>query len=362
MISHASCGLIYGLSEHHLDHIAPLCALLDIPLCVTDPIIKNQTELFYPGLHIHYYPQHQIGFYLKNFHYVISALPKDLLDSIFFLSCAPNDLKPQTIWCPHGNSDKGKKSFFAEALRKESYAIVYGQTMLEFFSEKKALSPTCLVYKVGSYRFQFYKKHKAFYKKLYNSLVKGKLSPQNTTIFYAPTWADSEGYSSVDVFLEPLLKSKPNNFNLIVKLHPNSLIEADAKIQQLVCKYESLADILFLENFPPIYPILDNIDVYLGDSSSIGYDMLHFQKPMIFINIKGKDFDLPLFKVGKILYPKDIERLYPLIEEHCLHQKLYGTKQKKLCDKTFSKKPTMTMLEHFLKSTHRPFVSCAHFA
>jgi len=361
-MSHISCGLIYGLSEHHLDHIAPLCALLDIPLYVTEPIIQDLAQIFYPSLSVHYYPQQQIASYLKNFNYVISALPKDLFDSILFLSCDVNDLRPLNIWCPHGNSDKGKKSFYSEALRKESCAIVYGQTMLEFFSEKKALSPTCLVYKVGSYRLKFYNKHKAFYKKLFTTVHKTKLSPQNKTIFYAPTWADSEGYSSAHVVLESLLESKPKNFNLIIKLHPNTLIEGDVKIQQLFYKYESLANILFLENFPPIYAILDNIDVYLGDSSSIGYDMLHFEKPMIFINIKGKDFDLPLFEVGKILYPKDIRHLYPLIQEHFLHQKLYAIKQKKLCDKTFSKNPTMTKLKHFLKSPHRPLLSCARFA
>jgi hypothetical protein len=350
MISFSSCGLVYGLSEHHLDHIAPLCGLLNIPLCVTEPTLQDLAHMFYPSVKVHYYPEQQIALYLKNFHTVITALPKDLFDSIFFLS---KDLYPQSLWCPHGNSDKGKKSFFTEALRKESCAIVYGETMLEFFSEKKALSPTCRVFEVGSYRLKFYNEHKAFYQNVFVSSLKGKLSAQNKTIFYAPTWADSEGYSSLHIVLESLLESKPNNFNLIIKLHPNTLIEGEAKIQQLVCKYASFANILFLENFPPIYAILDNIDVYLGDSSSIGYDMLHFQKPMVFINIKGKDFDLPLFKVGKILYDKDIRNLYPLIQEQLLHQKLYVIQQKKLCDKTFSKKPSMTKLKKFLNSPSR---------
>ena len=108
-----SCGLVYGLSEHHLDHIAPLCCLLDIPLCVTEPLIKDLASTFYPSLQINYSSQERIAHHLQDFEQVITTLPKDLFDAIFFLCEGKKKRKTQSIWCPHGNSDKGKSSFLS---------------------------------------------------------------------------------------------------------------------------------------------------------------------------------------------------------------------------------------------------------
>src|SRR5438105_1920604 len=43
-------------------------------------------------------------------------------------------------------------------------------------------------------------------------------------------------------------------------------------------------NLLFITDFPLIYPLLAKTDIYLGDVSSIGYDFLFFQKPMFFFN------------------------------------------------------------------------------
>jgi teichoic acid glycerol-phosphate primase len=42
--------------------------------------------------------------------------------------------------------------------------------------------------------------------------------------------------------------------------------------------------VLFLDDFPPVYPLLALSDAYLGDFSSIGYDFLRFDRPMYFFN------------------------------------------------------------------------------
>ena len=49
-----------------------------------------------------------------------------------------------------------------------------------------------------------------------------------------------------------------------------------------IIKYEDDEDLFFLKDFPPIYPLLDFVEAYIGDASSIGYDMLTFNKPLFF--------------------------------------------------------------------------------
>lgn len=357
-----SCGLVYGCSEHHLDHLAPLCSLLEIPLCVTEPAIKDLATLFYPYLLIDYIPPDRIASYLmSSYQQVITALPKDLFNAIFFLTDAVTEDPVQSIWCPHGNSDKGKRSFFAEALQKESSALVYGQTMLDFFSEKQALSKSCKTWKIGGYRYNYFNKHKIFYSKKIHAATK-TLASNHKTLLYAPTWADSEGYSSVFAALETLLENRPAYFNLLIKLHPNTLLSDDVRIQKLLLKYQSSKHVLFIENFPCIYPLLDFVDIYLGDSSSIGYDMLYFGKPMLFINIKGQNFDLPLFSAGQVVYPQDIEDLYCFIERHLVQHQHYINIQKKLRDKTFAKKTDIVKLKLLLKNSLCPSPSCALYS
>ena len=47
-----SAGLIYGKLAHHLDHIAPLCSLMQIPLIVTEEEIARAARQFYPGVEV----------------------------------------------------------------------------------------------------------------------------------------------------------------------------------------------------------------------------------------------------------------------------------------------------------------------
>ncbi|HUD01103.1 MAG TPA: CDP-glycerol glycerophosphotransferase family protein, partial [Rhabdochlamydiaceae bacterium] len=53
---------------------------------------------------------------------------------------------------------------------------------------------------------------------------------------------------------------------------------------QLRGEYENKKGIVFLSDFPCIYPILNASDGYLGDFSSIGYDFLAINKPLFFLD------------------------------------------------------------------------------
>ncbi len=43
-------------------------------------------------------------------------------------------------------------------------------------------------------------------------------------------------------------------------------------------------NVVLIEDFPLVYPLLAATDIYLGDVSSIGYDFLMFNRPMFLSN------------------------------------------------------------------------------
>ena len=78
-------ALIYGNQKHYLDHLAPLASLLRVPLVVTDFEIERLAKSYYPDLNLLYFdPVEMAEQVVSQFEVVISCLPKDLFDSLFF--------------------------------------------------------------------------------------------------------------------------------------------------------------------------------------------------------------------------------------------------------------------------------------
>ncbi|MEI8301300.1 MAG: CDP-glycerol glycerophosphotransferase family protein [Chlamydiota bacterium] len=333
------CGLIYGNQPHHLDHLATLCACFDIPLILTDQELEQQAKHYYPQLVIFCFssleaPQK----ILQNYDIILTTMPYDLFDSCFFLAKKLINKSPMTIWCPHGNSDKGHSIFFMEALNKEKAVFVYGEKMLDFLKEKNALQANCSITAIGNYRYEFYQTHQGFYNKLTKQEILSKFTKNQSTYLYAPTWNDYEKTSSFHLACPHLLETLPDNINLIVKLHPNTLLAEDMHVKKLIWKYESAPNIVFLEHFPLIYPLLDVVDLYIGDTSSIGYDFLTFNKPLFFLNIQDPIPNHYLYQCGNILQKEDFPAIYSKIQEHLLtDQLLFSKKRKETYTYTFSK-------------------------
>lgn len=332
------CGLVYGSQEHHLDHIAPVCAHLNIPLVVTDEDIERQAKIYYPELTTLLFPYLTATEYiLRNYSVIITTMPSEMFDSMFFLNKKFCNKSPHTIWCPHGNSDKGQDTVFIEALSKEKTLFVYGGKMLDFLKNKHAISNDCQIFTIGNYRYAFYQKHRLFYKKIVEESIAPKLLSNKLTYLYAPTWKDHEKASSFYLAIPHLLEKLPKNINLIVKLHPNTLLEEDIHIKKLFWKYEFFPNVLFLEQFPPIYPLLDFVDVYIGDTSSIGYDFLAFNKPMFFLNVEENKPTRYLYQCGTVFTKEDFASIYTKIEYHLkTDRNRFSQKRKEIYDYTFS--------------------------
>lgn len=305
-----SCAcLLYGDQEHYLDHLAPICALLDIPLIVTEDRIQLLAAHYYPDIEIKVVePLALPQKILSSYDVIFSCIPKKLLDQLFLITELLYRKKLKTVWVPHGNSDKGHHSYFMENLRDEKNLIVYGQKMLDFFKQKGVFEEPKTVLVLGNYRKEYFERHRVFYE----TVLKKEITPflgKKETLLYAPTWNDYEQNSSLSVLPQVLTLSE--DFNLIIKLHPNQ-IKQNTDLQ-------NDHSALFLESFPPIYPLLSIVDLYLGDYSSIGYDFLSRDKELYFLNHKQRDNSDPssfLFRCGVPIPSEKFSSLGQVIREN----------------------------------------------
>lgn len=307
-------ALIYGEDVHYLDHLAPLCCLLEMPLIVSEPSVATLAQTFYPNLQVLCYnPLTLPETLVRNYDLIFCCTPRCLFDGVFFLAQQGLKKRIQTIWCPHGNSDKGHHAPHIEALCDEEAALVYGPQMIRFLKSKGIARPLELSVATGNFRYAFYQEHAAFYDALTEKLLFQGLSPSFQHILYAPTWQDYEHSCSFFEAAPHLIEQLPSNAYLFIKLHPNLLQQKALELDLFMYKYRHHSRIRWIPPFPPIYPLLQKIDLYIGDMSSIGYDFLSFNRPMAFLNIHQRDSNSDL---GAYLYRCGVEILptaYPNI-------------------------------------------------
>ncbi|MCI5051635.1 MAG: CDP-glycerol glycerophosphotransferase family protein [Simkaniaceae bacterium] len=262
-------GFIGGDYEQLLDHIAPLCALKKFPLILTSPNMLRSARDFYPDLVSQLCPIDQIT---KRFTTLITPHHKQWRQTL--LPQEPNT----AIWCPHGHSYKTYDSEFRKLLAEETHLYVYGKSMQRHFT---SISTEV----VGDYRF------------LYNLRRKSNL--EKTSVLFAPTWATEEELPELIDTTAMLLMAYPM---LKIKLHP--------RVHHLYPDAISTFSAHLIAPNEPIHPILDTTSVLITDHSSIGYDFLAYDRPLLFVNIAEND---PLHAAGTVI--DAIEDCPEIIEE-----------------------------------------------
>ncbi len=299
-----AAGLIFNDSAHYLDHLAPFCALNGLPLILCEPSLASPARLYYPGLEVIETPWHRLTLPPS----VISCHPFPMLQAAFPFAHF------KASWLPHGFSDKGWKNAVFEHLRHEQTIFVYGSKMIDCIHAKNDELPHVNMIPVGNFRKRYYNQNKAFYR----DLVQKTFPAKGRVFLYAPTWEDFENNSSFWQALPLLAKTLPDRDTLLVKPHPNTIAACVARLEQLMGKYENQKNILWVLDFPPIYPLLERCDSYIGDMSSIGYDFLSFNRPMYFLSSQGHDAKtaqgLYLYQCGLHLLAEEYETLFSLDE------------------------------------------------
>lgn len=303
---------------HYTDHLAPICVIMGIPLLFIDDLDFSLGSKYYPELdarredyqefdHEFLFSRYEILFMSDLWH-------RDTFRAKFAALEEKYNKRIRHVHCPHGFSDKG---FYIAKCAEEDVTLIYGQNMLDMLKSWGVYYHLNSYAITGNYRYTYFKRHREFYDRVMKEEILSRFEHQQPLILYAPTWLDLEESTTFFEATSALLDNLPNEYNIIVKLHPRLELDDITNYYRIIGKYEDKKNVIFLKEFPPVYPILAHTDIYIGDTSSIGYDFLVFNKPMFFLN-KAKldplrDRRALLFRCGVEILPEDYTKTFSII-------------------------------------------------
>lgn len=328
-----SCAFNTTHMKSFIDHITPLASLLNIPLIVSDEKNAILTHHYYPEVKVRFWPD--LEFRLKE---VVEEFDV-LFDCDYWAYNQKNIFQLHTkkqmrlIFCPHGQSDKGYNSSFLAPYAYQETVLLYGNLMKEMLIDLLLWDTIPNHAFIGNFRYRYYLKNRERLLKTTHAEIFSRMNISNPTLLFAPTWNDYEGSGTFFEFAERLLNELPSDWNLVIKVHPDLAYHDPALFYRLSFIEEKRPNFMFVDNFPLIYPILELIDVYLGDYSSIGYDFLVFQKPMFFLE-KPHLRNAKLHGCGIVLDPT--ENFYKSIERHLSKPHQFKDAQKALYQRAFA--------------------------
>lgn len=300
-----------GEKPHLLDHLAPLGALLELPLYVDSEEMLRLARLYYPELQTRYLKD--VGHLAQRYDCLVSSatFPHEL--KWVFESCYGKRMK--FVYCPHGFSDK-KVPLAHYSLH--DLVFLYGALHRELLEELGLWTQMRAAAMMGNVRLAYYLQHVTRWEE---ALPKRGSRP---LLLYAPTWRDPEqGTSAFDQGAQ-LLREIPDHWDVWVKLHP-LLEERDLAATVALERWKGKAH--FLPHGMPIYPLLARCDAFVGDASSINYDLLAFQKPMFFLSRPSERMAAAGFTLGSGSLFAQIEAQLgnvPRVAQAALYERAFG--------------------------------------
>ncbi|MBS0320959.1 MAG: CDP-glycerol glycerophosphotransferase family protein [Proteobacteria bacterium] len=273
---------------HHVEHLAPVCGMFDAPLLACDAPDMIAAVACYPGLDVRWMrgvgehsPVRAIGQALRGLApdvvYYSHLAGRPLLRNLF---ADGRGAPPRIVHCPHGFSEK--RQDWAREVAFQDVALLPGRHALDQLVEF-GVAPLLAYYVIGgNLRKLHYEAHRAFFDAVAarHGVVR---DPARHTVLYAPTWNDRIGSSSLFAALEPLVRDLPAGHRLLVKPHPLSDRDAGTRARiDALCG--GRRDVVVLRDCPLTMPFLALADSYVGDMSSLAYDYLAWQRPMVFLN------------------------------------------------------------------------------
>lgn len=325
---------------HFMDHLAIVALIMDIPLFLFDENCFLLAKKYYPTLDVYLKDDSQFSLDDLTKEYDVSFTTELLGNkgrTLFETAALQHKKTWRNVFCPHGFSDK---TFYFEQCASEDIVLIYGDNMVDLLRDRGVWGQIKNYVITGNYRYTYFKQHQKFYEEIFQNEIQAHFDKKRPLILYAPTWLDQEASSSFFEATSFLLDQLPEDYNIIVKLHPRLELDDIAGCYQIMGRYEKKKNVLFLISFPLIFPILAHTDIYIGDMSSIGYDFLAFDKPLFFLNKQKRnpktDRSLFLFRCGTEITPDQYGDLYKIIEAGLEddHEK-FSAQRKKMWDYTF---------------------------
>ena len=335
-----------GDCVNHLDHLAPIVDLLGIPILTEDHTLAETMEKYYPHCET-VFIDHQAKL-LETLAtqydslFVTGAGYRSRLSPFFQLLYQKEIL----FWfCSHGNSDKTLEHF-----KDQHFAFTYGEQMERRLKEEGYLDQLNGYVRTGNLRLSYYQKHQTFYDRLAKEEIFSRFDQKRPTILYAPTWTDFEKNSSMFEVGSTLIDQLPSHYNLIVKMHPWLKHHKPAEVAFINEKYSKKKNITILDSYPLVYPILKRTDIYLGDFSSIGYDFLHFDRPMFFFEPSNRKSERPnssfLHQCGFVVPKKKYASIFSYIESTIDDQKKLSPLRNKIYHDAFGEEKNFATIRN----------------
>lgn len=340
-------ALVGDTQVNNADHLGPIAAIMGIPLMFLN---ESDTELcqgLYPDIQMltPSYDEFNAEEMIRNYDvlFLSDLWPQEKFELTFGPLEKQYNKRMRHVFCPHGYSDK---SYYLKDCVYEDVSLIYGQNMLDLLKVHQVDHLLKRYILTGNYRYTYYKKHKKHFDQIVHERYISKFPKKQTTLLYAPTWMDMEDASTFFDICETMLDALPDSYNILVKLHPRLEVHSrpdkdmTAIYHYLIGKYSKKPNLIFVEYFPLVFPLLNATDIYIGDTSSVGYDFLAFDRPMFFLNKferdPATDRSVMLFKTGIAIPPKDYPQLYSIIERSLPQDReRYAHERKMLWDYTF---------------------------
>lgn len=303
-----------GDSVNHLDHIAPIAEIMKIPLLIEEEFLLETMNKYYPQIDTIFVDHHAklLDTIASQFEYlfVTGADYRPNLSPLLELIYQKEIL----FWyCNHGNSDKTLDHF-----KKQNFAFTYGPQMERRLKEEGCFDQLEGFVRTGNFRLKFYQKHQTFYDQLVDDDVFSKFDKTRPTILYAPTWVDHEKNTSIFEVGLSIVDQLPKDYNLILKVHPWLVHHNPGFIAHVEERFKEVNNVVVLSQYPLVLPLLERVDIYLGDFSSIGYDFLAYNRPMFFFDPfereKSRKMSTFLHQCGTLIPEDAYNSIYPFIE------------------------------------------------
>jgi hypothetical protein len=314
-ISTRSVAILTGPSTH-LDHLGVLSGLLKIPLIVIDEKTSVLAKRYYPqidhsliemsDLSMEFLASHFDAIFETGKFWALELKP--FLKLLFQKSM-------RFVYCPHGNSDKGHS---LKEHPEQDLSLIYGDHLHDHLDKTGALAQINKVVATGNYRYPFYRQHKTFYDNIADEEVFSRFPKGKKILLYAPTWQDRENPTAFFQATDNLIAELSPFYHLLIKLHPFLVEDHLPQLIYLQHRHAENRSVYFLDEFPPIYPLLNRCDLYLGDYSSIGYDFLAFDRPLYFFNSQAPSSVTPytsLAPCGIAIPPSALGKLKAFLDD-----------------------------------------------
>ncbi|CAG1007235.1 hypothetical protein BURK1_03379 [Burkholderiales bacterium] len=305
---------------HHVEHLAPWCGIVGMPMLLADSPGLYAASRCYPGLDTAWAHGVRMPAAVDAFAGAIrERAPRVVFYSDLFGRDSLRRLlggradAPRVVYVPHGFSEK--RQDWARGTAFQDVAVVYGQHALDQLAALGVAGhlERCVV--SGNVRRRWHRLHAAHFRAQLAALGLGD-PPAGRTLLYAPTWQDAIGSSSYFAAIAPLALRLPAGWRLVVKLHPHS--ERYAPMLDEIEARCGNRNVHFVRNSPLTFPFLEIADAYLGDMSSLAYDYLASGRPMFFANpTAGAPADAAhsrLFTCGTVIPPDRYDDAYRLID------------------------------------------------